>query len=260
MSDGPAPARHAAPSTGATAARPARPRARRVLAGAATAQAAVAVAVAVTVGLGPAGWATLVLVAATGAATLAWAAARTGHRFGPADLVTLARSTLIVAVTALVVDGGPAWAVVALASLALALDLVDGPVARRTGTSSRFGARFDMEADAFLLLVLSVCAAPLLGPWTIAIGAMRYLFAAAVWWAPWMGGPLPPGRARKLVAAVQGVALVAGVAPVVPPSLGTAVVAGALALLFWSFGRDVVTLWRSRADGPTTRPAGSAPT
>ena len=41
---------------------------------------------------------------------------------------------------------------------ALALDGVDGQVARRTGTASELGARFDMEVDAFLILVLSVAA------------------------------------------------------------------------------------------------------
>ena len=36
------------------------------------------------------------------------------------------------------------------------LDAVDGHVARRTGTATAFGARFDMEVDAFLIVVLSV--------------------------------------------------------------------------------------------------------
>ena len=43
-----------------------------------------------------------------------------------------------------------------LSSVALALDGVDGQVARRTRTVSALGARFDMEVDAFLVLVLSV--------------------------------------------------------------------------------------------------------
>ena len=45
---------------------------------------------------------------------------------------------------------------VVLAAVALVLDGVDGQVARRTGTVSALGARFDMEVDAFLMLVLSV--------------------------------------------------------------------------------------------------------
>ena len=44
-----------------------------------------------------------------------------------------------------------------LASVALILDGVDGKVARRTRNASAFGARFDMEVDAFLILVFSDC-------------------------------------------------------------------------------------------------------
>ena len=47
--------------------------------------------------------------------------------------------------------------------MALLLDAVDGGVARRTGTVSGFGARFDMEVDAFLILVLSGYVAGRLG-------------------------------------------------------------------------------------------------
>ena len=45
-------------------------------------------------------------------------------------------------------------AIVVLSTLALVLDVVDGWVARRTRTSTAFGARFDGEVDAFLILVL----------------------------------------------------------------------------------------------------------
>ena len=58
----------------------------------------------------------------------------------------------------------------------LVLDAVDGRVARRTGTTSSFGARFDGEADAFLILVLSVYVAARLGSWVLVIGAARYAF------------------------------------------------------------------------------------
>ena len=39
-----------------------------------------------------------------------------------------------------------------------ALDGVDGWLARRSGIASAFGARFDMEIDALLILVLAVLA------------------------------------------------------------------------------------------------------
>jgi hypothetical protein len=125
---------------------------------------------------------------------------------GPADLVTLARALLVGGVTALVVDGLATGVVavpvlVALAVPALALDFVDGWVARRTGTSSDVGARFDMEVDAFLVLVLSLHVAALVGPWAAVIGLMRYAFVAAGRVLPWLRGELPPSYLAKTVAA-----------------------------------------------------------
>ena len=82
--------------------------------------------------------------------------------------------------------------------MALALDAVDGWVARRTGTVSALGARFDMEVDAFLILVLSGYVAPTLGGWVLAIGLMRYAFVAAGWVLPWLrAGPHRDTGARS---------------------------------------------------------------
>ena len=79
--------------------------------------------------------------------------------------MTLTRATLAVGVAALVADSfdqpAPVAMLVTLTVVALALDAVDGWVARRTRTASALGARFDGEVDAFLILVLSVYVAPL---------------------------------------------------------------------------------------------------
>ncbi|GAB3562684.1 CDP-alcohol phosphatidyltransferase family protein [Amycolatopsis endophytica] len=200
---------------------------------------------AMTVGLDPLGW-----LAGAGYGMALWAllaaALRRGGRpaLSPADHVTLTRATLVGGVVALVVTGIAGPVLVVLAAVALALDAVDGRVARRTGTASPLGARFDMEVDAFLILVLSAAAAVSLGPWVLAIGLMRYAFVAAGWAMPWLRGPLPPDLARKAVAAAQGIALVVVVADVLTWSWTVA--AGALAALGWSFGRDVIRLWRTR--------------
>ncbi len=115
-------------------------------------------------------------------------------------------------------------------------------MARRTGTESELGARLDMELDALLILVLSVLVAVSLGPWVLLIGLMRYVFVLAGSRYPWLCAPLPPSRARKVVAAVQGVVLVVVTAPVAAAVVGhRAAVFGALWSLVWSFGRD--TLW-----------------
>jgi phosphatidylglycerophosphate synthase len=219
------------------------------------AQFALLTVLATGVGLGFAGW-----LAGTAYALVVWVALshalhRTGTRsLGAANTVTLARATLACGVTALVADslvgantgGAPTAILVALAAVALVLDAVDGQVARRTGTTSALGARFDMEIDSVLVLVLSVFVGWSLGWWVLAIGLARYAFVAAAWALPWMRTALPPRFSRKTVAATQGIVLAVASAGVLPTALTTAAVALALAVLCWSFGRDVGWLWRVR--------------
>lgn len=201
--------------------------------------------------IGPSALAAGTACAVVTCATLGYALHRTRARtFGQANWVTLFRATLVGGVTALVADGlmhGPSTtAIVALSVVALILDGVDGQVARRTGTATAVGARFDMEVDAFLILVLSVFVAESLGPWVLIIGGMRYAFVAASWVAPWLKGALPPSFARKTVAAAQGVLLVVAASGLLSTLASVAVVGIALASLVWSFGRDVIWLYRNR--------------
>src|SRR5579875_158357 len=133
--------------------------------------------------LPPTGWLVAFGYLAVSNALLVAALRRRGtERFGPANAVTSVRSTLVGLITGLVVASWtadvPVVLLVGLAVPALALDAVDGWVARRTGTTSELGARFDMEVDAFLLLVLSASVAQLLGVWVLAIGLLRYAFVA----------------------------------------------------------------------------------
>ncbi|WP_461070866.1 CDP-alcohol phosphatidyltransferase family protein [Streptomyces pseudoechinosporeus] len=210
------------------------------------------------IGMGPAGWLTGLAFAFATWAVLARALHRTRPRsFGPANRVTLGRATLVGGVTALVADSfqspPPVTLLVALTTVALILDAVDGKVARRTGSSTALGARFDMEVDAFLILVLSVYVSTQLGPWVLLIGAMRYAFVAAARFLPWLNAALPPSTARKTVAALQGVALLIAGAGILPYALTLATVALALGSLVWSFGRDIGWLWRNREGHATPR-------
>ncbi|MEV0975250.1 CDP-alcohol phosphatidyltransferase family protein [Streptomyces sp. NPDC049915] len=211
------------------------------------------------IGLGPVGWLTGLVFAVTSWAVLSRALHRSGlDSFGPANRVTLGRATLVGGVTALVADSfesaPPVTVFVALTAVALLLDGVDGKVARRTGTTTALGARFDMEVDAFLILVLSVYVALDFGPWVLLIGAMRYVFVAAARVWPWLTAPLPPSTARKTVAALQGILLLLAASALLPEPAGAGVVLLALGLLTWSFGRDVVWLWRSTHSVPDTVP------
>ncbi len=223
----------------------------RQLVAAAAGQLILLALVALGPGLGPVGVAAGLAYTLAGGLVLGAAARRAGAvTLGPAGLVTLGRAVLVGAVTALVADGlvtgTPATAaLVGLAALALSLDAVDGKVARRTGTVTPLGARFDMEADAVLLLVLSVHVAVLLGPWVLAIGLMRYAFVAAAPFAPWLRGELPARLSAKTVAAAQGVVLVVAASGLLPAVGSIALVGIALGALIWSFARDIALLHRT---------------
>jgi phosphatidylglycerophosphate synthase len=209
---------------------------------------------AATVGLGAAGWAFGVGCAVVMTVLLRAGLAHYARpAFGPADAVTLTRASLAVGVAALVADSfsrpAPVAVLVGLSAVALALDAVDGQVARRTGTASPFGAAFDMEIDAFLILVLSVYVARTTASWVLLIGTARYLLLAAGWVLPWLRATVPPRYWRKVVAGTQGVVLAVAAADVLPGAVTRAALVVALMLLMESFGRDVVWLWRHRLRG-----------
>jgi phosphatidylglycerophosphate synthase len=172
-----------------------------------------------------------------------------GPGLGPANRVTLFRATLVLPIAALLLhagalgDGG-AWWIVGLGTVAMVLDGVDGRVARRTGTASAFGARFDMELDSFLLLALSALAwrSGKVGGWVMAVGGMRYLFVAASVLVPALAAELPRSRRRKWICVAAGVALLVALGPIVSAALATRVAAAALLLLAYSFGVDVAWL------------------
>lgn len=145
----------------------------------------------------------------------------TRRRFGAANLVTLARvvgTCWVIGLTLQAVLGhlSPTGLglMVVVGATCWVLDGVDGRVARARGETSAFGARFDMETDAALNLALSLAVVVLgvAGWWVLAVGGLRYAYVAASWVAPArirsaLRRPLPFHYSRKVVAVVQGVAL-----------------------------------------------------
>ena len=167
--------------------------------------------------------------------------------FGAANTVTLVRLLLVsVLVGALVGGGAGGWGVPAVAMGALALDGVDGWLARRSGLVSRYGARFDMEVDCALALVLALLAfgSGEVGAWVLALGLARYLFWMASLALPWLRGALPDRRSRKAVCVVQILVLIAVASPPVGAPLATVLAAAALAFVGWSFAADIRHLHR----------------
>jgi phosphatidylglycerophosphate synthase len=208
--------------------------------------------VSATSGLGVAGWIAGLVTGSAATALLVTARMRSDQpTIHPADWVTLTRAVLIAGVAGLVADsfGRPVsvTALVALSAVALVLDAVDGQVARRTGTATPLGARFDREADAFLILLLSIAVSQDYGDWVLVIGAAYYALLLAGWLIPWLAAPLPPRYWRKVVAAVQGIVLTVAVSGSLDRLAGMIAVAAALLLLAESFGRDVIWLYRTGA-------------
>ena len=170
-------------------------------------------------------------------------------RFGAANYVTLFRAMTMALVAGLIGEPGSArllWFTIGLVTLVAALDGVDGWLARRSGMESGFGARFDMETDAALILVLSVLVwrHDKAGAWVLMCGLMRYVFVGAGWLLPWLAAPLRSTLRGKTIAVVQYIGLSVALAPIIMPPFSTLVAAVTLAALSWSFAVDVMWLRR----------------
>jgi phosphatidylglycerophosphate synthase len=173
-----------------------------------------------------------------------------GHaRFGPANALTLARAGSVAVLAGLfAADPVPLEAAAAIALVALVADGIDGRIARRTRLASPFGARFDMEVDGLLMLVLAVLAvaAGKAGSWALALGMLRYAWLAAAHLWPAFSAPLPPSERRRFCCGAALLFVIVALALPVPFS--AAACAGALGMLIFSFAVDlgfIITAERS---------------
>jgi phosphatidylglycerophosphate synthase len=169
---------------------------------------------------------------------------------GFANAVTLLRLALVSALVIPLVGGTPApVAIIVIATLSLSLDGVDGWLARRQGLSSPFGAGFDVEVDSIFALVLALLAFVVggVGWWVILLGLPRYLFGLAQLTLPWLTATLPPRYSAKVICVIQLILLIVVQSPWVPEPLATILIVVVLGALAWSFGRDIVALWRLRS-------------
>ena len=173
--------------------------------------------------------------------------------FGPANIITALRAAMVclTASTFIWFEGlasAPTalWILIGFVLAALSLDGVDGYLARRFRQQSTYGARFDMEVDAFLILVLSAAAVLLgkAGLWVLLIGAMRYGFVVVGWMVPRLTRPLFASTRRKLVCVLQILSLCVLLLPVVTPPVSMVIAATALAALVYSFAVDTLSLLR----------------
>lgn len=174
--------------------------------------------------------------------------------FGLANSVTLFRLALTAMLCALLL--APAqpvllWLCIGIATTALLLDGVDGHIARKSATSSRFGARFDMEVDALLICVLALLAWHFerAGVWVLAAGLLRYIFVAAAVVVPWMRAELPESLRRKAVCILQSTLLLVCMGPIIKADFAPWIAASGVALLVWSFAVDIAWLFAHQRGG-----------
>jgi phosphatidylglycerophosphate synthase len=170
-------------------------------------------------------------------------------RFGPANLVTTLRLAIVALIAGLI--GESVTATIALGAavasiLVTTLDGADGWLARRSRMASAFGARFDMETDALLIMILSLLAWQLgkAGFWVLLAGLMRYLFVAAGWVDPRFERPLFPSRRRQAVCVLQILGLSAVVLPALEPPASAWLSMALVLVLAYSFAVDTIWLCR----------------
>jgi len=170
-------------------------------------------------------------------------------RFGLANTLTLMRAALVALLAGLAFAAATpvaGWLALLLAVVGLGLDGVDGWAARRSGLGSAFGARFDMEVDNLLLLVVALLLVVWgkAGVWVLAVGLLHPGFTLLGRRRPWLRRPLPPSLRRKSAFALAATLMLAGLAPILGGGLSTAMAGLALALLVASFLLDIGWLRR----------------
>ena len=211
---------------------------------------AVAVLVIMLVGWDVAALATVLAVYLTGAMlAVVNMQRRYPHRaVGLCNMVTLLRFMLVATLCAPLLGTAEPWFALAMAAIVLALDGLDGWLARWQGVVSTYGARFDMEVDsAFaMILALNVWAYGNTGAIVLLLGLPRYAFVVATWVWPWLGRPVPDRFSRKLACVLQIVALIALLAPPVAEVAALPVLTAAITILVFSFGHDIIWLHRQK--------------
>lgn len=158
-------------------------------------------------------------------------------RFGLANAVTASR---LLALLTLILPAHflPVWCALTITLLVLALDLLDGWLARRMGDASAFGAHFDMETDALLVLVvtLRLWLGQSYPPWVLTAGCLRYGYVLWLWGWPGTSREAPRSRLGRSAFALLMLGLCSGL--VLPGLAGHAAVALGTGAVCLSFARS----------------------
>jgi phosphatidylglycerophosphate synthase len=128
--------------------------------------------------------------------------------------------------------------------LPIGLDAVDGFLARRFQQSSEFGQYFDMEADAFYVLLLTILLyqSGKVGTWVLVPGILRYVYVIVISLIGWQDRELQGSFLAKVIGG--GFFVILPWPFIIPEPLGAYVLAGMTILLFWSFGVSFYELYQ----------------
>lgn len=161
---------------------------------------------------------------------------------GWADALTGARLVVLI-LAAASMPGAPAEWVLAAFVFNVAVDALDGFVARKLGELTPFGAVFDREVDAYFVLVayLYFDLDLWLGAWVLFAGTLPYLYRVVASAAPVF---VAAGHKERMAAPLAGLNFLLLLAAVAMPAYSSAILAASVAVVCLSFGSSFWSLYR----------------
>lgn len=166
---------------------------------------------------------------------------------GVATAATLTRGLLTAAVAGFIVlpepTGQTAWLPAGLYVVAVALDWIDGRLARQYGDTTMLGAKLDLEFDGLSLLVAGLLGTVYgtLPVWYLAVGLARPAFVLGKWLHRRRGGsvgPVPTSAIRRPLTGLQMLVCSVALVPIVPSSVSIGLATVAMIPFVCVFARD----------------------
>ncbi len=187
-----------------------------------------------------------------------------GHLLGAANLITVIRGVLYAIVAGFIVVPPTAtlvWLPALCYGAGVALDGIDGTVARTVGKQTTLGKRLDIAFDSF-----GFVAAPLvavlwgqLPVWYLSLSVARYAFLGSLYWRQYRGRPVfdrPDNEIGRYLAGIQMLFVTAALLPVMPPALIWGVAPVVLAPSLAVFARDFLVVSGRLPVGRSKQPTG----
>lgn len=165
--------------------------------------------------------------------------------FGAGNMVTSLRALALLALAS-AFDAACAAGAAACGFGIFVLDGCDGWLARRAGKTTAFGARYDSETDASLMLLLSAGVFQLgrAGIWVSIAGLLRPVYVLVVFASRRPAAEAPRTRLGRYVFAISVVCLMLSFWPPQLERFSALLAASATLLLCYSFGRSFYALFK----------------